>query len=98
MPARPRALFALPLKNKVGGSCMPYVITEPCIGTKDASCVEVCPVDCIYEGGDQYYIHPDECIDCGACEPECPVTAIFPDTDVPTEWTSYIEKNRVHFE
>jgi ferredoxin len=57
---------------------MPYVITEPCIGTKDASCVEVCPVDCIYEGEDQYYIHPDECIDCGACEPECPVTAIFP--------------------
>ncbi len=47
---------------------MPYIITEPCIGTKDASCVEVCPVDCIYEGEDQYYIHPDECIDCGACE------------------------------
>src|SRR5690606_19079432 len=71
---------------------MTYVITEPCIGTKDASCVEVCPVDCIYEGEDQYYIHPDECIDCGACEPECPVTAIFPDTDVPPEWTQYIEK------
>jgi ferredoxin len=77
---------------------MPYVITEPCIGTKDASCVEVCPVDCIYEGPDQYYIHPDECIDCGACEPECPVTAIFPDSDVPPEWTSYIEKNRAHFD
>ena len=76
---------------------MPYVITEPCIGTKDASCVEVCPVDCIYEGEDQYYIHPEECIDCGACEPECPVTAIFPDTDVPPEWTNYIEKNRAHF-
>jgi ferredoxin len=75
-----------------------YIITEPCIGTKDASCVEVCPVDCIYEGGDQYYIHPDECIDCGACEPECPVQAIFPDTDVPPEWTSYIEKNKVHFD
>src|SRR5690606_30492296 len=77
---------------------MPYIITEPCIGTKDASCVEVCPVDCIYEGDDQYYIHPDECIDCGACEPECPVTAIFPDTDVPPEWTNYIEKNRAHFD
>jgi NAD-dependent dihydropyrimidine dehydrogenase PreA subunit len=75
-----------------------YIITEPCIGTKDASCVEVCPVDCIYEGGDQYYIHPDECIDCGACEPECPVQAIFPDTDVPPEWTNYIEKNKVHFD
>jgi ferredoxin len=74
---------------------MPYVIAEPCIGTKDASCVEVCPVDCIYEAEDQYYINPDECIDCGACEPECPVQAIFPDTDVPPEWTSYIEKNRV---
>jgi ferredoxin len=81
-----------------GGAGMPYVITEPCIGTKDASCVEVCPVDCIYEGDDQYYIHPDECIDCGACEPECPVTAIFPDSDVPPEWTNYIEKNRVRFE
>jgi len=77
---------------------MTYIITEPCIETKDASCVEVCPVDCIYEGDDQYYIHPDECIDCGACEPECPVQAIFPDTDVPPEWTNYIEKNRVHFD
>ena len=77
---------------------MTYIITEPCIEAKDASCVEVCPVDCIYEGEDQFYIHPDECIDCGACEPECPVQAIFPDTDVPAEWTSYVEKNRVHFE
>ena len=76
---------------------MPYVITEPCIGTKDASCVEVCPVDCIYEAEDQFYINPDECIDCGACEPECPVQAIFPDTDVPPEWSEYIEKNREHF-
>jgi NAD-dependent dihydropyrimidine dehydrogenase PreA subunit len=75
-----------------------YIITEPCIDTKDASCVEVCPVDCIYEGDDQFYIHPDECIDCGACEPECPVQAIFPDTDVPQEWTNYIEKNRAHFD
>ena len=47
---------------------MTYIIAEPYIGTKDASCVEVCPVDCIYEGEDQFYIHPDECIDCGACE------------------------------
>jgi ferredoxin len=94
------ALCPLPLLKTMRGeeAGMPYVIAEPCIGTKDASCVEVCPVDCIYEGEDQYYIHPDECIDCGACEPECPVTAIFPDTDVPPEWTNYIEKNRVHFE
>ena len=60
-------------------------------------CVGVCPVDCIYEADAQYLIHPDECIDCGACEPECPVQAIFPDTDVPPEWTDYIEKNSVHF-
>lgn len=57
---------------------MPHVITEPCIGVKDQSCVEVCPVECIYDGGDQFYIHPDECIDCGACVPACPVSAIYP--------------------
>ena len=62
---------------------MTYVIVEACIGVKDRACVDVCPVDCIYEGEDQLYIHPDECIDCGACEPECPVTAIFPEEDVP---------------
>ena len=56
---------------------MTYVITEPCIDVKDKACVEVCPVDCIYEGLNQLFIHPDECIDCGACEPVCPVKAIF---------------------
>jgi ferredoxin len=76
---------------------MTYIIAQPCITVKDASCVEVCPVDCIYEGDDQYYIHPDECIDCGACEPECPVQAIFPDTDVPDDQKSFIEKNKAHF-
>ncbi len=76
---------------------MTYVITETCIGVKDRACVDVCPVDCIYEGEDQLYIHPDECIDCGACEPECPVTAIFPEEDVPPNQTSYIEKNREVF-
>ena len=66
---------------------MTYVICEPCIGTKDASCVDVCPVDCIHttDEAEVYYIDPDECIDCGACEPVCPVTAIFPDFDVPEE-------------
>ena len=73
---------------------MPYVITEACINVKDKSCVDVCPVDCIYEGGDQLYIHPDECIDCGACEPECPVTAIFPEEDVPSNQGAFIAKNR----
>ena len=73
---------------------MTYVIAEPCIGVKDRACVDVCPVDCIYEGEDQLYIHPDECIDCGACVPECPVSAIFVEEEVPAEWTSYIAKNR----
>jgi len=72
---------------------MPYVITEACVGTKDKACVDVCPVDCIYEGEQQLYIHPDECIDCGACEPECPVTAIFHDSAVPAEWNEYTEIN-----
>src|SRR5215471_3609331 len=73
---------------------MPYVITEACVGTKDKACVDVCPVDCIYEGEQQLYIHPDECIDCGACEPECPVTAIFPEEDVPGNQKQYIQINR----
>ena len=76
---------------------MPYVITEACIGTKDASCVSVCPVDCIYEGTDQYYINPDECIDCGACEPECPVEAIYSVDSVPENMRTFIEKNSKHF-
>ncbi len=76
---------------------MTYVITEPCITVKDASCVAVCPVDCIYEGDDQYYINPDECIDCGACEPECPVSAIFSDDAVPDEQKPFITKNKDFF-
>jgi NAD-dependent dihydropyrimidine dehydrogenase PreA subunit len=75
-----------------------YVITEPCIGTKDQSCVEVCPVDCIYDAGDHFMINPEECIDCGACEPECPVEAIFEESAVPDEWADYIELNREWFE
>lgn len=77
---------------------MAFIITEPCIGTKDASCVKVCPVECIHEGDDQYYIDPDECIDCGACEPECPVEAIYPEDEVPEKWNSFIEKNRGFFQ
>ena len=81
---------------------MAYIITEPCIGTKDSACVDVCPVDCIhprkdepeFETAEQLFIHPDECIDCGACEPECPVTAIFPEEDVPPNLESYIQKNK----
>ena len=79
---------------------MPYVITEPCKGVKDASCVEVCPVDCIHsdDDSDMYYIDPDECIDCGACEPVCPVTAIFYEDDVPAEWRGYIEINALYYQ
>ncbi len=77
---------------------MPYIIAEPCIDVKDRGCVDVCPVDCIYEGPDQLYIHPEECIDCGACEPECPVSAIFTEEEVPDEMTSYIKKNADYFE
>lgn len=76
---------------------MTYVITQPCIGTKDASCVAVCPVNCIYEGEDQYYIKPDECIDCGKCEPACPVNAIYADDSVPQKWAPYIERNKNFF-
>lgn len=76
---------------------MPHVITSPCIGTKDSACTEVCPVECIYEGDDQFYIHPEECIDCGACVPACPVSAIFPAEDVPAAEQSFIAKNASHF-
>ncbi len=90
---------------------MAYVVTEPCIGTKDRSCVEVCPVDCFYNfandelnkkvskepasDGDvgMLVIHPDECIHCGACEPECPVEAIYEDSDVPDKWAEYVGIN-----
>ena len=72
---------------------MAYVIAEPCINVKDKACVEVCPVDCIYEGDTMLYIHPDECIDCGACEPVCPVKAIFVDDELPAEWKQYTEIN-----
>jgi ferredoxin len=75
---------------------MTYVITEPCIDVLDKSCVEVCPVDCIHydEGEDRMlYIDPDECIDCGACEPACPVTAIFAEDDVPDGMKEYTALN-----
>jgi ferredoxin len=61
---------------------MTFVVTERCIKCKYTDCVEVCPVDCFYEGEDMLVIHPDECIDCGVCEPECPVSAIKPDTEL----------------
>ena len=72
---------------------MPYVIAEPCVGVKDKSCVAVCPVDCIHEGGEQLFIDPNECIDCGFCEPECPVDAIFMEDELPDQWKGYASKN-----
>jgi NAD-dependent dihydropyrimidine dehydrogenase PreA subunit len=74
-----------------------YVIAEPCIDVKDKSCIEECPVDCIYEGDRMLYIHPDECVDCGACEPVCPVEAIFYEDDVPAQWKEFTAANAAFF-
>ena len=71
---------------------MTYVVTDSCIACKYMDCVEVCPVDCFYEGKEMLVIHPDECIDCGVCEPECPVDAIRPDTEPDME--EWVEFNR----
>lgn len=88
---------------------MAYCVTRPCIGTKDRSCVEVCPVDCFYDIKKKKYnekygkdkegdpgmlvIHPDECINCGACETECPVEAIYEDTGVPEDYKEFVKVN-----
>src|SRR5688572_28805510 len=84
---------------------MAYVITEPCIGQKDNSCVEVCPVDCIhptpdepdYDKVEMLYIDPEECIDCDACVEACPVDACFAEDQVPDEWQKYIQINADYF-
>ena len=68
---------------------MPYVIAQPCVDVKDKACVDECPVDCIYEGARSLYINPNECVDCGACEPVCPTEAIFYEDDLPDEWAWY---------
>ena len=84
---------------------MAYVIAEPCIGQKDNSCVEVCPVDCIhptpdepdYDTVEMLYIDPEECIDCDACVEACPVDACFAEDQLPGEWEKYIEVNAAYF-
>jgi ferredoxin len=84
---------------------MAYVINEPCIATKDTSCVEVCPVDCIhptveepgFDEAEQLYIDPEECIDCDACVEACPVDAITADDMVPAEWLDYIARNAAYY-
>ena len=85
---------------------MAYIIAEPCINTKDTACVDVCPVDCIhptkdeeeYESAEMLYIDPDECIDCGACEPACPVEAIFEEDALPEKWQGFTEKNAAYYQ
>ena len=76
---------------------MTYVIAQPCVDLKDRACIDECPVDCIYEGQRMLYIHPDECVDCGACEPVCPVEAIAQDRRVTEENEPHIEDNRRFF-
>ncbi|GLW72645.1 ferredoxin [Kitasatospora phosalacinea] len=68
---------------------MTYVIAQPCVDVQDRACVDECPVDCIYQGPRMLYIHPEECVDCGACEPVCPVEAVFYEDDLPPEWTGF---------
>ena len=74
---------------------MAYVVADPCVKCKYTDCVAVCPVDCFYEGENMLVINPDECIDCGACEPECPTTAIFEEGDLPDKWQVYVGINAV---
>ncbi|GAB3663275.1 ferredoxin family protein [Nocardioides korecus] len=76
---------------------MPYVIASPCIDVNDKACVDECPVDCIYEGDRKSYIHPRECIDCGACEPVCPVEAITQDRRVADGDEAFVEDNAAFF-
>ena len=78
---------------------MVFVITEPCIGVKDASCLDVCPVDCIHttDADEMYFINPEDCIDCAYCESVCPVTAIFDEFTVPGKWREFVQKNRAYF-
>lgn len=75
---------------------MTFVVTEACIKCKYTDCVDVCPVDCFYEGDNMLVIHPDQCIDCGVCVPECPAEAIIPDTH--TDASKWIELNRIYAE
>jgi ferredoxin len=72
---------------------MTYVVCEPCRDCKYTDCVVVCPTDCFYQDDSQLYIDPNECIDCEACVPECPVEAIFHDTAVPNEWAEFVQLN-----
>ena len=83
--------------NALTHSKMTFVIMSPCVDIKDGRCVDVCPVDCIYEGSTMFYIHPEECIACALCETVCPVDAIRHIDDVPDQEKTYVEKNAAFF-
>ncbi|MCB1970354.1 MAG: ferredoxin family protein [Geminicoccaceae bacterium] len=76
---------------------MAYVIAETCIDVKDGACTQVCPVDCIYEGGRMFYIQPEECVNCALCVSVCPVEAIFEESDLPERWQAFKAANREFF-
>ena len=73
---------------------MAHIVAEPCFNCKYTDCVVVCPVECFYEGESMLFIHPDECIDCEACVPECPVEAIFHEDNLPEQWKDYVQLNK----
>ncbi|WP_331765900.1 ferredoxin family protein [Embleya sp. NBC_00896] len=75
---------------------MTYVVTEPCIKCRNTECVAVCPADCFHVGGNMLVINPDGCIDCGACEPVCPTSAIYAEDDVPKKWAEYTTVNSTY--
>ena len=84
---------------------MAIVIAQPCVGVKDTACVTVCPVDCIhptkdedgFAAAEQLFVDPETCISCGLCVEECPVNAIFDESDLPAEWAEFVEKNAAYF-
>jgi ferredoxin len=82
-----------PWSNCTKGYSVAHIVAEPCFGCKYTDCVVVCPVECFYEGEQMVYIAPEECIDCEACVPECPVAAIFHEDNLPEQWVDYKELN-----
>ena len=94
----PRRLDWNPSLPKERRTAVTYVIALPCVDVKDRACIDECPVDCIYEGERSLYIHPDECVDCGACEPVCPVEAIYYEDDLPDVWADYYKANVEFFD
>ncbi|EFS35303.1 4Fe-4S binding domain protein [Cutibacterium acnes HL005PA4] len=92
-----RECLSGPLLGPEQGEDVTYVIGLPCVDVKDRACVEECPVDCIYEGERSLYIHPEECVDCGACEPVCPVEAIYYEDDLPGDQEKFLDINAEFF-